>query len=109
MQGRSPQQGGRRAPSPTLGAPVEEEVEVRFGVPVDRNSVTVQLLASPSRSAAPSPAPPAGAGLPGPGAPGVGRALAGAARFVMEKLAEVRADVAKARLEMLKGEAHSFP
>jgi hypothetical protein len=35
--------------------------------------------------------------------PGIGRALAGAARFVMEKLAEIRADVAKARLDLLKG------
>ena len=106
VQGRSPQQGGLRAPSPTLGAPLEE-VEVRFGMPLDRNSVTVQLLASPSRGGTP---PPPG-GLPGPGSagtPGIGRALAGAARFVMEKLAEVRADVAKARLDLLKGALRSL-
>lgn len=102
LQGRSPQ-GALRAPSPTLGAPVdEEEVELRLGVPVDCSRVTVQLLASPT--------PPAGGGSPPAGPPAlprgpssVGRALAAAARFVMEKLAEVRADVAKARLDLLKG------
>ena len=105
VQGRSPQQGGLRAPSPTLGAPLEEEVEVRFGMPSDRNNVTVQLVASPSRGATPPPQPSSapGAGWAGQGAPGVGRVLAAAARFVMEKLAELRADVAKARLDLLKG------
>ncbi len=105
MQGRSPQQGGLRAPSPTMGAPLEEEVEVRFGLPVDRNNVTVQLVASPSRSATPPPYPGSafGARKAGHGTAGVGRALAAAARFVMEQLVELRADVAKARLDLLKG------
>ncbi len=106
VQGRSPQQGGLRAPSPTLGAPLEEEVEVRFGMPSDRSNVTVQLVTSPSRGATPPPQPGSapGAGWAGHCAPGVGRALAAAARFVMEKLAELRADVAKARLDLLKGD-----
>ncbi len=106
-------QGSSRSASPavTVGAPVEsEEVEVRFGIPVDRDAVTVQLLASPSRSATPQPpAPPetmAAAPAQQPSADDAGRAaaLAGAARFVFEKIAELRADLAKARLEMLKGE-----
>ena len=113
VQGRSPQQGGLRAPSPTLGAPLEEEVEVRFGMPSDRSNVTVQLVTSPSRGATPPPHPGSapGAGWAGqgpPGAPGFGRALAAAARFVMEKLAELRADVAKARLDLLKGDGSSL-
>lgn len=95
-----------------VGAPVEEEeVEVRFGIPVDRDDVTVQLLASPSRSATPQPPPaPApegattGAHLPAAGDGGRAAALAGAARFVFVKIAELRADLAKVRLEMLKGE-----
>ncbi len=106
-------QGSTRSASPpvTVGAPVEEEeVEVRFGIPVDRDNVTVQLLASPSRSATPKPpavprddAPPPP--QPQPAAAGDGgraAALAGAARFVFDKIAELRADLAKARLEMLK-------
>ena len=80
-------------------------------MPSDRNDVTVQLLASPSRSATPPlhPGSTPGAGWAGqgtPGAPNVGRALAAAARFVMEKLAELRTDVAKARLDLLKGGLH---
>ena len=94
----------------TVGAPIEEEVEVRFGIPVDRDAVTVQLLASPSRSATPKPpapredVPP----QPQPATAIDGRraaALAGAARFVFDKIAELRADLAKARLEMLRGSA----
>ena len=95
-----------------MGAPVEsEEVEVRFGIPVDRDAVTVQLLASPSRSATPQPPmpPETVAAAPAqqlPPADDAGRAaaLAGAARFVFDKIAELRADLAKARMEMLKGE-----
>lgn len=97
----------RRAPSPAVGAPVEaEEVEVRFGIPVASDRVSVQLLpASPSRPL--TPAAPAAHATPhaadrgdGEDAAGV---LAGAARFVFDKIAELRTDLAKARLEMLKG------
>ncbi|BDA47598.1 probable T-complex protein 11-like protein 2 at N-terminal half [Coccomyxa sp. Obi] len=104
--------GSTRSASPAVmvGAPVEsEEVEVRFGIPVDRDAVTVQLLASPSRSATPQPPMPletvAAAPAQQPSADEAGRAaaLAGAARFVFDKIAELRADLAKARLEMLKG------
>jgi hypothetical protein len=110
--GRLCAQGSTRSASPpvTVGAPIEEEeVEVRFGIPVDRDAVTVQLLASPSRSATPKPPAPREDVPPQPQPAGDrdgGRAaaLAGAARFVFDKIAELRADLAKARLEMLKSE-----
>ena len=73
-----------------MGAPLEEEVEVRFGLPVDRNKVTVQLVASPSRSATPPPhlGSAFGARKAGQGTAGVGWALAAAACFVMESCSQ---------------------
>lgn len=45
------------SPAVTFGPPLEEEgVEVRFGVPVDHDRISVQLLAVPSRSSTPVPA-----------------------------------------------------
>jgi hypothetical protein len=81
-------------------------VEVLFGVPVDHDRVSVQLLASPSRPATPAPSDGGGApGAAGGHARSTADGIVAAARFVFDKLEELRGDLARARLEMLKGSA----
>ena len=98
---------------PTVGTPMEEEVEVKFGMMVEKDEVFVQLSpagspAAGAESSVPTPAESSSdrAGLHSK-ASAKQRAVAGvvveAARFVLDKLRQLRSDAARAHLDLLKG------
>ncbi|KAK9805063.1 hypothetical protein WJX73_010256 [Symbiochloris irregularis] len=111
---RDPWVGVQAPPEPQVGAPMEEEVEVKFGLLVERDDVIVHLQeaeAARRSSGDESSRQTAAEGETSAGPQtrvsarqaGIARVVVKAAQFVLDSLRQLRTDAARAHLELLKG------